>query len=185
MENENKNLNDNGEELKNVETPKTLDEYLKEPTIQAEFDRKLENAKKKWEKSWQEKAEAEKSEAERLAKMSEQEKQQDAINKAIKAKEDAEAELNAYKLKEEAQKIATEKGLDLGLLNIIDYSKESAESVKTKIDDIEKVFKKAIESSVNEKLKQTAPKYVTGATKGTDNDAYLNQKYGNNRYYKK
>ena len=181
MEDENKKLDESGKE---PETLKTLDEYLKEPTIQAEFDRKLESAKKKWEKTWQEKAEAEKSEAERLAKMSEQEKQQEAINKALEAKKSAEAELNAYRLKEEAQKIATEKGLDLGLLNIIDYSKESAESVKTKIDDIEKAFKKAIETSVNEKLKQTAPKYINGSA-GTDNDAYLNQKYGNNRYYKK
>lgn len=162
---------------------KTLDDYLKDPSIQSEFDKKLESAKAKWEKKWQEKAQADKTEAERLAKMTEEEKQQEIVNKALSAQKQAEAELNAYKLKEEAQKIASEKGLDISLLNIIDYSNETASTVKTKIDDIDTAFKKAVEKGINEKLRQAGPKTVVNATKD-DVSNYLDQKYKNNPYYR-
>lgn len=173
------------EEAKTEEVKKTLDDYLKDPDIQSQFDKKLESSKAKWEKKWQEKVEAEKSEAERLANMTAEEKQQEAINNAINLKNKAEAELNAYKLKEEAQKIALEKGLDMTLLNVLDYSKETAETVKSKIDDLEKVFKKAIENGINDKLKQSSPVSVSTSGSKTDVEKYLDDKYKNSPYYKK
>ena len=65
-----------------VATPKpTFDDLLKDPEYQAEFDRKAEGMKKKWESNWQKKAEKERSEAEALAKMTEEEKHQHELQK--------------------------------------------------------------------------------------------------------
>ena len=162
----------------------SFDELLKEPEYQAEFDRKLEGAKKKWEASWQKKAEKERSEAEALAKMSEEEKHQHELQKLEAERTKAISELNAYKLKEEAQKIATEKNLDVSLLNLIDFPTATAENVKDRIETIESVFSKAVEKAVNEKLRQPAPRAV-GAPSVTPDKAFLDEKYGNNPFYKK
>ncbi len=162
---------------------KNLDDFLKDPKIQSEFDKKLESARLKWEEKWKEKSEAERTEAERLAKMTEAERQKELLSQAELAKTKAESELNAYKLKEQAQKIAREKNLDIDLLNTIDFTKETADTVKDKIENIDSVFKKAIESAVNERLKQSAPKTV-GNTSKTDVQAYLDKKYKNSKFYR-
>lgn len=167
-----------------AEDDKSLDELLKEnPSLQAEFDKKLEGARGKWQKSWQEKAEAEKAEAERLAKLTAEEKQQEAIRKLTKEKEESEATLNAYKLEVEAQKMASEKKVDIALLKSIDYRRETTESVSKIIDDISNVFNKAVENAVNEKLKQKDPQSHDGSSKSAEK-AYLDEKYKNNPYYK-
>ena len=159
--------------------PLTLDEVLKDKAIQSEFDKRVAKAistsKAKWQAEYDAKIEAEKNEAERLAKMSETEKFEH---------EQAQAMLNAYELKNEAQKIATEKGIDITLLELIDYTKETADTVNTKISTIESVFNKAVEKAVNEKLKQSSPKQVANGNT-TSEQAYLNKKYKDNPYYKK
>lgn len=174
----------NPETSSQEETGKTLNDYLKDPKIQSEFDKKLESARLKWEESWKAKAEAERNEAERLAKMTESEKQKELLEKATNARIEAESALNAYKLKEEAQKIAKERKLDLDLLETIDFKRETAETIKSKIDVIDSTFKKALENAVNSKLKQSAPINVSGGNV-TDEQAYLEKKYGNSKYFKK
>lgn len=160
----------------------TLDDYLKDPKIQAEFDKKVESARKKWETKWEEQAKAEREEAERVARLSEEEKQQEAIRKLKQDKEESELSLKAYKLEVEAHKIASEKGLDLNLLKTIDYRKETTDSVTTIINDISNAFNKAVEEAVNEKLKQKDPQ-ARGGTPRTSEKAYLDEKYKNNPYY--
>ena len=163
---------------------KTLDELLNEnPSLQAQFDKKLEGARGKWQKSWQEKAEAEKAEAERLAQLSAEERQKEAIEKLTKAKQESDEALKAYQLEVEAQKLASEKKMDMALLKTIDYRKESTESIKTIIDDISNVFNKAVENAVNEKLKQKDPQAHDGSSKSAEK-AWLDEKYKDNPYYK-
>lgn len=149
-------------------TVKTFDDLLKEnKDYQSEFDKKiakaLETARTKWEKE----AEEKRTEAEKLAKMDAEEKHKYELEKAIKEKEEAIAKLNAYELKEQAIKIANEKELPISLLNVIDYTKETAESIKTKIDEIEVVYKQAIQSGINDRMKEKTPKTVVdgGTTK--------------------
>lgn len=128
-------------------------------------------------------AEAKKSEAEKLAKMDEEEKHNYKLAKAEQEKNDALAKLNAYELKEQATKIASEKELDISLLDILDYSKETADSVKTKLDNIDSIFKKAVEKKVNERLQENSPRQVrTGST--AVGKTYMDQKYKDNKYYK-
>lgn len=162
----------------------TFDELLKDPDYQAEFDRKAEGMKKKWEASWQKKAEKERSEAEALAKMTEEEKHQHEIQKLDAERKQAVAELNAYRLKDEAAKIAAEKGLDVSLLDLIDYGNSTAEDVKGRLEMIESTFAKAVEKAVNEKLKQPRPKEVRASTADSDKE-FLDEKYKDNPFYKK
>ena len=162
----------------------TFDELLKDPEYQAEFDRKVAKSTEKAKAKWQKEAERERSEAEALAKMSEEEKHQHELQKLEAERKQAVSELNAYRLKDEAQKIASEKGLDVALLDLIDYSTASAENVKEKIDTIESVFAKAVEKAVNEKLRQPAPKSVGTPTVSPDK-AFLDEKYKDNPFYKK
>ena len=91
--------------------------------------------------------------------------------------------MTAYELKEEAFKIAKEKNLDTDLLSTIDFTKETADSVKTKLESLETVFNKAVEGAVNSKLKQSSPYNVSIMSK-TEEQAYLDKKYGNSKYYK-
>ena len=147
MEEENKNVNAGAEG-----EVMTFDEILADKTYQSEFDKRvakaLETARTKWEKE----AEAKRTEAEKLAK----------------EKDEAISRLNAYELKEEAIKIASEKELPISLLNVIDYRKENAESVKTKIDEIEVVYKQAIQAGINEKMKEKTPKTVVDTATKTN-----------------
>lgn len=166
-------------------TKLTFDELLKDPEYQAEFDRKVAKSTEKAKAKWQKEAEKERSEAEALAKMSEEEKHQHEISKLEAERKQAVSELNAYRLKDEAQKIANEKGLDISLLDLIDYSSASAEDVKVKIDEIDSAFSKAVEKAVNERLKQPKPKQFSGLTNADPNQDFLDRKYKNNPYYKK
>lgn len=145
----------------------TFDEILQDKYYQSEFDKKvakaLETARKKWEKELEEK----RTEAEKLAKMNAEEKHKYELDKLAKERDEAISRLNAYELKEQAIKIANEKELPISLLNVIDYTKEDAESIKTKIDEIEVVYKQAIQSGINDRMKEKTPKTVVdgGTTK--------------------
>lgn len=176
------------DEIEKVEESTTqklsFDELLKDPEYQAEFDRKAEGMRQKWEASWQKKAEKERSEAEALAKMTEEEKHKHELQKLDDERRQAVAELNAYRLKEEASKIATEKGIDVSLLSLIDFSTATAENVKEKIESLGSVFSKAVERAVNDKLKQPRPQEVRGQGVSS-NKQFLDEKYKDNPFYKK
>ena len=162
----------------------TFDELLQDKDYQREFDKKvakaLETARAKWEKQ----AEAEKSEAEKLATMTAEEKSKFEMEKLAKERDDAVAKLNVHELKDQATKIANDKGLDVGLLEVIDFGKETADTVKEKVDTLTKIFNKAVEKAVNERLKQPNPRQI--APQGANEvKAYLDAKYKDNPYYRK
>ncbi len=132
--------------------------------LQSYVDRRVSDALKTAKTKWQEDLEAEKTEAEKLAKMKSDEKLQYQLEKEKSEKDNALAELNAYKLKEEAIKIASEKGLDVSLLNLIDFKTTTAEQLNTNIDNLTSVFNKAVEKVVNERLKEDTPITKTTST---------------------
>lgn len=146
----------------------TFDEILQDKHYQSEFDKKvakaLETAKTKWEQD----AEVKRTEAEKLAKMDADEKHKYELDKAKSEMSEAVSKLNAYELKEEAIKIASEKELPISLLNVIDYRKENAESIKTKIDEIEVVYKQAIQTGINDRMKEKTPKTVVDTPTTTE-----------------
>lgn len=168
-----------------VETkPLTFDELLKDKAYQSEFDKRVTKALETAKTKWEQEAVVQKNEAERLAKMTEEERHAEELKKVQKEKEEALAKLNAYELKGQAVKIANEKSIDVALVDLIDFTKETADSVKDKIDIIEKAFKKAVEDGVNNRLKQPAPtNHAVNLT--TADQSYLDAKYKDNPYYKR
>lgn len=151
-----------------VQVPKTFDEMLKESNYQSEFDRKVQKSLDTAKAKWEAELEAKQSEADKLAKMKEDERKDYEIEKARKEKEEAEARLNAYELKEEAIKMANapETQVDVSLLNLIDFRNIKAEQVEPTIKNIKKGFDSAVENEVNKRLKETTPKTVISQNNG-------------------
>lgn len=124
---------------------------------QSAYDKKVREAIETAKTNWQQIMDDEKTEAEKLAKMNKEQKLEYQAQKAEHEKANALAKLNAYELKEQALKIASEKGLDVSLLNFFDFSKAKAEELNPKIDEISSAFNKAVEKAVNERLKEDTP----------------------------
>ncbi len=135
----------------------TFDEILEDKEYQKEFDRRMSKALETAEKNWQLKAEAKKQEAEKLAKMDEEQKKSYEIEQANKRAITAESELNAYRLKDEAIKQANEKGVDLSLMDTLDYAKETAESIQTKIGIFLNASRKIHERAISDYSKEPTP----------------------------
>lgn len=156
------------EETANVEDkPLSFNEWLeKDKNYQAEFDKRLQksnetaiaNARVKWEEEYK----AKQSEAEKLAKMDAEQKAKYELKKEKDRADEAIAKLNAYELKNTAIRLAQEKGLDISLLEDIDFSKQTAESLITIIDTKKAIFDKAVEKAINDKYKEKSPINIQG-----------------------
>lgn len=133
---------------------------------QSAYDKKVREAIETAKANWQEVMDNEKTEAEKLAKMNKEQKLEYQAQKAEKEKSDALAELNAYKLKEQALEIASDKGLDVSLLSYFNFSTAKADELNTKIDEISSAFNKAVERAVNERLKEDTPVSKNGTPGG-------------------
>ena len=147
-----------------VQVPKTFDEMLKESNYQNEFDKKVQKSLDTAKAKWEPEMEAKQSEAEKLAKMKDDERRNYALEQAQKKQEEAELKLSAYELKEEAIKMANtpEMQVDVSLLDLINFRDIKAEQVEPTIKNIKKVFDSAVENEVNKRLKETTPKTVFG-----------------------
>ena len=160
-ENENVNI----EEQENSTGTKTFDDILKEESYQAEFDRRMTKgiqtalAKKEAElrKQWELEQDEKMTEAEKLANMNEKQKYEYELKKLQRERENALADLNAYKLKDQTIKIAQEKGLPSSLVELLDFKQIKAEDVEERISSLYDIYKKAVENGVNERLKEPIP----------------------------
>ena len=125
---------------------------------------RLKSAQDKWQADAKKSAEAEKKKAERLAKLSEDERHAAEIQ--AKEKELAEKE-ETIRLKELKYDMASELSKRDLPGQFIDYllGKDSAETLEN-IKTFEKEFKKAVETGVNNRLKGKAPKGGAAAIGG-------------------
>lgn len=163
----NTNNNDKQDDSKTL----SFDELINtNKEYQSAYDKKVREAIETAKANWQEVMDNEKSEAEKLAKMNKEQKLEYQAQKAEKEKSDALAELNAYKLKEQALKIASEKGLDVSLLHFFNFSTAKADEINTKIDEISSAFNRAVERAVNERLKEDTPISKTGIEKAKNKE---------------
>ena len=137
--------------------PLSFDEILGDKTYQAEFDRRVQKALETARTKWEAEEQSKRTEAEKLAKMDAEQKAKYELKKANEERDSALAKLNAYELKNTAIRIAQEKGLDISLLEDIDYSKQTAETITTIIDTKKAVFDKALEKAMNDKYKESTP----------------------------
>lgn len=175
---------DDGTDAPNTEQgqepkPKTLDDILKEnPEFQKEFDRRmskgLETGKAKWQKEAEEKAAHEKSEAERLAAMTAEQRAEESYKKREGELTKREQELLRREMKATARDTLTERGLPAELLDSLDLS--SAENCTASIDRIEKAFRSAVQKGVEDRMGGRTPRVGGNQTK-PDYDKMSDEEY--------
>ena len=154
------------------EEPKGLsfDDFLKESGNQAEFDRRtqkaietaLTNAKAKW----QAMADDRLSEAEKLAKMTKEEKAQYMQQKKEKELTDREAAITRKELMAEAKNTLAGKSLPQELAEMLNYA--DADSCNKSITAVEKAFQSAVQKAVEERIRGNAP--MRKAPQNTEDD---------------
>lgn len=132
----------------------SFDDFLKDPKNQAEFDRRvgkaLETSRSKMQADIEEKIQAARTEAEKLAKMNAEQKAQYEKEKREKELADREVSITKRELTATAKEQLIEKGLPLSLADVLDYT--SAETCAASIDSVGKAFQEAVEQAVTERL---------------------------------
>ena len=141
------------------DTPPSFDDFLKTGGNQAEFDRRVQKAVNtavtKAQEKWQALADNKLSEAEKLAKMTKEEKAQYMQQKREKELTDREAAITRKELMAEAKNTLASDGLPQELAEVLDYS--DADTCKKSMEKVKDVFQRAVETAVEEKLKGGKP----------------------------
>ena len=166
------------------DTPPSFDDFLKTGGNQAEFDRRVQKAVNtavtKAQEKWQALADYKLSEAEKLAKMTKEEKAQYMQQKREKELTDREAAITRKELMAEAKNTLASDGLPQELAEVLNYS--DADTCKKSMEKVKEVFQRAVETAVEEKLKGgKPPKKASGgdAQKALEEQVY-NIMMGNN-----
>lgn len=151
-----KDMESTAESVEEVETSNA--EENKEKTYTRDEVNKMINAEKQKERqAMLEEMEAKKAEADKLAKMDEDQKKSYELEQERARANKAENELNAYRLKDETIRQANQRGISLGYIDTIDFSRETAESINSKLDIFEKVSKSEREKAISEYSKEPPP----------------------------
>lgn len=154
---------------------KTFDDLLKDKDYQAEFDRRvnkaIETAKGKWQLLVDDKV----SEAEKLSKMTKDEKAQYLLQKREKELSEKEAAITRRELMAEAKNALVEKNLPAGLAEVLSYA--DADACKKSIEAVEKAFQAAVEAAVQERLKGGAPDKVAPENTAVTKEQYAKMGY--------
>lgn len=166
------------------DTPPSFDDFLKTGGNQAEFDRRVQKAVNtavtKAQEKWQALADDKLSEAEKLAKMTKEEKAQYMQQKREKELTDRESAITRKEMMAEAKNTLASDGLPQELAEVLDYS--DADTCKKSMEKVKEVFQRAVETAVEEKLKGgKPPKKAPGgdAQKALEEQVY-NIMMGNN-----
>ena len=139
--------------------PQGFDDFLKDPKMQAEFDKRVAKAlttnSAKMQAEIESKIAEARTEAEKLAKMNAEQKAQYEQQKREKELADREAEITRRELSAQAKETLAEKGMPIQLADILNYT--SAETCQASIEAVEKAFQEAVTKAVDEKLKGGSP----------------------------
>lgn len=130
-----------------------------------------EEAKKSAEKQFQQRLE----ESKKLSKMSEQEKLEYELEQRSKDLDNRERELSLAENRAVATSILVEKGLGSNLVELV--LDETAEEMNSKINLLEREFKKAVKEEVNKRLSGNAPKKGLPIDKTITRDDFLKMSY--------
>lgn len=148
-----------GESAEKTYTQAELDTML-----QSETDRRvteaLKTAKDKWSKEYAEKLENEKKEAERLAKLSAEEREKAKFDKERKAFENERAQFERERLEMQVAKELANEGLDTEFASILMGA--DADSSMENIKTFKASFDKAVEAAVKARLAGRTPESGSG-----------------------
>ena len=128
--------------------------------LQAESDRRVNQALKTFkEKELPGLLQQAQAEAEKLAKMTAEQKAQHAQAQKEQALAEREQALTRKELKAEARDTLAEKGLPVSLAELLPC--EDADSCKKGLEALEKAFRQAVSDAVDARLRQSPPKAGT------------------------
>lgn len=145
-----------------VEVEQSVEKEIKTFT-RDEVNKMIATEKKKAREDALKEIEAQKTEAERLAKLSSEERYKEELAKANKIANEATSKLNAYELKE--QTIKDNSDIPVSLINLINFTEcNTAELVKERLEIIKATYKTAVENGINETMKENTPKTVVTDT---------------------
>lgn len=149
--------------------PQGFDDFLKDPKMQAEFDRRVNKALETSKTKMQAEIEAQianaRTEAEKLAKMNAEEKAKYEQQKKEGELAAREAEITKRELTAQAKETLADKGLPVSLADILNYT--DASTCQASIEAVEKAFQEAVAKGVEDKLKGGSPMKKAPESGGT------------------
>lgn len=132
-----------------------------EQEFQSEIDRRvtqaLKKSQEKWQKEYQQKLEHEKQEAERLAKLSTEEREKAIFQKEREEFEKQKREFERERLTNQTLKTLAAEDLPAECCDWIMAGVEKAEDIMTRITDFKKMFSEAVEKRLEERTQTTTP----------------------------
>ena len=131
---------------------------------QEDVDKIVQERIAKERQSWQKELEDQKTEAEKLAGMTESQKKKYQEEKKLKNLDDREAAVTRRELTAQAKDTLADKGLPTEFADILNY--KDAESCNSSIEIVEKVFQNAVEKAVEERIKGGKPPKKVPGDKG-------------------
>lgn len=143
--------NPNEENTQSTKETKHAEKTYSKEEVESLIEGRLAKAKRSWEKEQADRQ----SEADKLAKMNEDQKRSYEMDKREKELKKREVEIAKRELQSKAKEILSQKNLPSELANLLDYS--SAEACDASIESVEAAFNKAVETDVESKLKGGQP----------------------------
>lgn len=144
-----------GSDEGDAEPPKTFS--------QADVDRIIARENAKWKRQQEKAIETARTEAEKLASMSAEQRAQAEREKRESELAKREAEITRRELHAQALETLAQKGLPSDLASMLAYT--DADACNASIDAVEKAFRSAVQKGVEERLRGNAPKTGAGAAK--------------------
>lgn len=139
--------------------------YKTQEEFDAAFTARFERERKKLEKDFADKLSHEKTEAERLSKLNDDERKTEEQRTKETNLEKRERETTLREMRLEARDMLLDKGISDTLVDLV--VDVDADKVKANIDKLSKVFNKAVEDAVTDKLKGKTPKDPSGQNTST------------------
>lgn len=127
----------------------------------ADISKMMTAERAKWEAEQSEAIEKARTEGERLAKLSKDERAKEEEQKRLSAIAEREKAVAEREMRIETQSLLAEKGLPLDFIDVVLAT--TADEVKTNIDNLQSIFDQAVENRVNERLTQNSPRTGNGS----------------------
>lgn len=159
-------------QVEETTTPKTFTEEEVQELLQRETDRRVTAALKKQERK---NADAVR-EAQKLAKMNDEDRREYEYQQRVAALEAKEKEFALLENKNEASKILAEKGLSLALVDFI--VAEDADTMAQNIKTLETAFKASVKAEVEKRMGGATPKKAIPTNKTITQEEFASMSYG-------
>lgn len=155
-----------GAEEQGGAAPQSFDDFLQREGNQAEFDRRvqkaIETAVTKAQEKWQALTDDKLSEAEKLAKMTKEEKAEYKTRQLEKELADLKRQNAVTEMAKTARKMLADEEINIPDELLGHLVSDNAEDTKTTVESFSKLYKAAVQAAVKEALKGNPPKCGSG-----------------------